>query len=95
MADMPEQVRNFEDIKQVDGGDDYWSARDLMPLLGYDRWENFTVVIGKAETACERSGYATTDHFRKVTKMIETGKNAVRPVDDYRLTRYAEAAENY
>lgn len=90
MADgTPEQVQEFESIRQIEVEGEFWSARDLMPLLGYDRWENFTTVIAKAETACDRSGYAIKDHFRKVTKMIETGKGAMRPSDDYRLTRYA------
>lgn len=87
--DVPERVQNFENIKRLDAEGEFWSARDLMPLLGYDKWDNFTGVIGKAEIACERSGYATMDHFRKARKMVEVGSNAVRPVDDYRLTRYA------
>ncbi len=84
-----DKVRGFEDIKQNVNGNDGWSARDLMPLLGYDRWENFTTVIGKAEVACERSGYAISDHFRKATKMVEVGSNTVRPTEDYLLSRYA------
>ena len=30
-----------------------------------------------------------SNHFREVTKMIETGKGAHRPVKDYLPTRYA------
>ena len=25
---------------------EFWYARDLMPLLGYERWENFDKAIG-------------------------------------------------
>lgn len=39
--------------------------------------------------ACETSGIEVVYHFREVTKMIETGKGAHRPVKDYMLTRYA------
>ena len=46
-------------------------------------------MVGRAEVACEQSGYVINDHFRKARKMVELGSGAVRPVDDYRLTRYA------
>ena len=68
---------------------EFWYARELMPLLGYERWENFEKAIKRAMSSCETSGIAVSDHFREVTKMIETGKGAHRSVKDYMLTRYA------
>ena len=44
----------FEDIKHVDEeGNEYWYARELMPLLEYSKWENFNNVIKKAVIALE------------------------------------------
>ena len=68
---------------------EFWYARELMPLLGYERWENFDKAVSRAMESCEISGIEVADHFREVTKMIETGKCARRPVKDYMLTRYA------
>ena len=68
---------------------EYWRARDLMPLLGYTRWENFNNAIQRAMESCETSGINISDHFRDVTKMIELAKGAQRAVPDYMLTRYA------
>ena len=68
---------------------EYWYARELMPLLGYERWENFDKAISRAMDSCETSGIEVSDHFREVTKMIGTGKGAHRSVKDYMLTRYA------
>ena len=77
-------VHNHEDAKV-----EYWFARELMPLLGYERWENFDNAITRAMESCKTSGVEVFDHFREVTKMIATGKGAHRSVKDYMLTRYA------
>ncbi|MDQ1244637.1 MAG: DNA protein [Campylobacterota bacterium] len=68
---------------------EYWYARDLQKVLGYERWENFVNIIEKAKIACETSGIEITDHFREVTKMVSIGSNAQRPIEDIILTRYA------
>lgn len=84
------RISPFESIRrQAEDGSEYWNARDLAKILGYNRWENFQNVIPKAKTACSNSGHAVFDHFRDVTKMIKTGKGAQREVEDFELSRYA------
>lgn len=75
--------------KEEEAKIEFWYARELMELLGYERWENFDKVIKRAMNSCETSGIEVSNHFREVTKMIETGKSAHRAVRDYMLTRYA------
>ena len=36
---------------------EYWFARELMPLLGYERWENFDKAIIRAMESCETVSY--------------------------------------
>jgi DNA-damage-inducible protein D len=81
----------FDAIARVvlDSEYEIWHARDLMPALGYDRWENFSRVIQKAVAACNNAGGQVANHFRDVTKMVRIGSGVERPIEDVMLTRYA------
>jgi DNA-damage-inducible protein D len=84
----------FDQIKKVNEyGQEYWSARELMPVLEYARWENFETAISRSKISCKNSKQQISDHFRDVTKMISiaqgTTKQASRGVPDLELSRYA------
>ena len=67
----------FEDIKHIDEeGNEYWSARELMPLLEYSKWERFSNAIDTAKVACEKSGYHIEDHFSGAGTMVDIGSGA-------------------
>lgn len=79
----------FESACYIYEGIECWSARELQPILGYARWENFMNALEKARKACENAGEVVTDHFRDFTKMVQLGSTAKREVEDIALTRYA------
>jgi len=83
------KLNNFDEIKQMEGDREFWSARDLMTLLGYTKWENFSKVVDKAMLSCDVAGNAVSDHFPAVRKMIDLAKGATRSVTNYQLSRYA------
>ena len=81
--------RLFEDIKHIDeNGNEYWLARELMPLLEYSKWENFNNVIKKAVIAYKNSNNDDSYWLPEVRKPIITGKGKEEFIKDYKLSRY-------
>jgi DNA-damage-inducible protein D len=82
----------FDAMKRVTAtGAEWWSARDLMTPMGYERWESFTDAITRAKAACTNSRHDPDQHFRNA----DTGFSGRpekpapgRPRADVALTRY-------
>jgi hypothetical protein len=77
-------INPFESIRREDTDGEYWSARELMPLLGYPRWNEFVDTIERGKAACQNSENSVLQHFSGLTL-----KSQGRPKEDYRLSRLA------
>ena len=87
---VPNGQKSFEELKQINRhGAEYWSARDLQSVLGYNHWRSFENALQKAITSCQQSGNAPDHHFARARKMITLGKGGEREVPDYQLSRFA------
>lgn len=78
----------FDAIKHVDERGEWWSARELMPLMEYSRWEDFATVVEKAKAslAIVQGAGAAEHHFG--TCRSDGGRWGTQKLDDYRLTRF-------
>ena len=76
----------FDEIRREDDGGEWWSGRDLMPLMGYLRWEEFShTVIARAVRSSENTGTYSDQAFSAFTEKGTGG----RAREDYRLSRQA------
>ena len=81
---------DFDSIKQINPyGEEYWYARDLMPLLGYSKWERFAGAIKRAMISCENTGNPVELHFPSAGKTSAMPHGGAKPLEDYALSRFA------
>lgn len=77
----------FDSIRREDEhGNEYWLARELMPLLGYPRWQRFVDPLDRARTSFsnQQGSSSVSMHFSPLTV-----KTTGRSKEDYQLSRYA------
>lgn len=80
---------NFESCVKNENGVEYWMARDLQVLLGYNRWENFQKAVARAKTSCAKAKQLVIDHFKDIARPYISGKGIEQTTQDIMLTRYA------
>lgn len=78
----------FDQIRQVrPDGSEFWSARDLMPLLGYEKWERFETSIERAIVSMNNQpGHGCEFGEHNASRRWEASGKTERI--NYSLTRY-------
>lgn len=75
----------FDRIRRVEmDGTETWSARDLMPLMGYPRWNEFKTPLERAMRSAKNQGMNVLALFSRSTE-----NSGGRPMENYYLTRFA------
>lgn len=86
---IPGDGSPFDQIRRTDpDGTEYWTGRDLQPLMEYAAWRDFTEVIEKAKAslAIVQGPAAAGHHLCKSTS--DGGRWGTQSIGDYRLTRF-------
>lgn len=75
----------FDSIRKFRAdGSEFWSARELMKLMGYKNWQNFETPIKSAIENLELTGDIAANHF-----LLLPVKSSGRDASSYEMTRYA------
>ena len=87
---IPEMRPSFDNIRRQDeGGNEYWSSRDLCAAMGYSAYWKFQRVIDKAIKVAGEKGMNVDDHFNQAVDMVRIGSGSFRKVNIFRLSRMA------
>lgn len=80
----------FDSIRRLDEhGTEFWSARELQPLMGYEQWRRFEDVVERAIRAAENTNTFSLSAFSQVTQLADAGNLGQQERKDYHLSRYA------
>lgn len=81
--------KTFEELRhETEDGGEYWSARELYPVLEYSRWEKFEQVIERAILSRDNSGHRSEAHFHRAVKMAHIGLGKQKETSNYHISRY-------
>jgi hypothetical protein len=77
----------FDSIRHLDDdGNEYWFARELMPLLGYVQWRRFEGVIDRVTACLDNIGAVKGAN---VSLLPGLARLSDKGADDYKLSRLA------
>lgn len=85
-----DDISPFDQIRHEDENGEYWLARELQNVLGYDTWRRFEDTIKRAMQSCRNM----EGENGVTTRFVGFGKSAMfgtiqREQQEYRLDRYA------
>lgn len=72
--------------QEREDGSEFWSARDLMGLMGYSQWVTFENPLKRAMKAAENQNMQVEANFYRTLKVGTAGK---MKQTDYELSRFA------
>lgn len=77
----------FDALRRVrPDGSEYWSAREVQPLMGYSRWDKLKTPLTRAMATAKNQGLDVTVHFPRSGEV--TGRRGPAQ-EDYELSRTA------
>ncbi|MGN5238075.1 BRO family protein [Rhodococcus sp. SJ-3] len=77
----------FDAIRQTRAdGSEYWSARDLMPMLGYEKWDRFADAVERAIISMGAQGHNAD---KEASRLREPSGRTNQMREDFHLSRFA------
>lgn len=92
-AEMPEfqhTMQRLENAKHISkSGSEFWFAKEIMRILGYEKWQNFENVIQRAADSMRANAVDPSHHITETSKQMASGNGAIQSVKDFFLSRGA------
>jgi DNA-damage-inducible protein D len=61
----------FDSIRHTRAdGTEYWSAREMMPEMGYAKWQAMLNALARAKASCTARGLDPANHFAGIDKSV-------------------------
>jgi DNA-damage-inducible protein D len=70
LTQMQESLELIKKLSNDQEMMEFWSARDLMPVLGYSTWRMFSEAISRAKEACKLSNQSIENHFLSANEFL-------------------------
>lgn len=70
-------------------GVEYWLAREIQSMLGYETYQRFEQAIERAKKSCESAGEDPNVWFSDAAKPSTSGRGRLQLKGDHYLTRFA------
>ena len=96
----PSGTSPFDSIRRIENNIEFWTGRELMPLLGYEKWQRFGAkepgsnrvsVVCRAIISCNTSGNVVEDNFTHLPMRVNSMESVVSDMipEDWKLSRFA------
>ena len=93
LPNLPEYRTTMQKLeearREAESGSEYWFAREIQGVFGYESWAKFTPVLERARLSMSTNRIDPSHHFVQTDKLVEVGSSAKRRTDDYFLSRAA------
>lgn len=93
-SDLPQRVEYRTTMERLEAArhsrkDDveYWFAREIQSIFGYESWAKFTPVLERVRASMTANSVDPSHHIVQTDKLVEIGGGAKRRTTDYFLSR--------
>jgi DNA-damage-inducible protein D len=73
----------FDAIRHISASGEFWSARELMPLLEYSSWQRFEEAIQRAMADCAKAGVTSQKTLPLMLEFLARGVLSRRIIDSH------------
>ena len=89
----------FDSIRRIEEGTEFWLGRELMPMLGYEKWQRFGTkepgsnrvsVVCRAIISCGNSVNVVEDNFTHLPVRVISTQHGLETIpENWKLSRFA------